>query len=53
MRVQGRVVRHAPDYRLERANGLGIGLAFINPVAVLILFAGVAVYYLAQELIST
>ena len=35
------------------ANGLGIGLAFINPVAVLILFAGVAVYYLAQELIST
>jgi len=34
------------------ANGLGIGLAFINPVAVLVLFGAVAVYYLVQELIS-
>jgi uncharacterized membrane protein len=34
------------------ANGLGIGLAFLNPVAVLALFGGVAVYYLVQELVT-
>src|SRR5439155_20039847 len=34
------------------ANGLGIGLAFLNPITVLVLFGAVAAYYLVQELIS-